>query len=96
MWLSGELLHYYPLEHAWKWGGTKGVPSQGWYGMQLFAYLSAGVLTLVVRFWLNRPASDQAALSPRTIRTLGVLVSLTVVAGLTYMLCHEFRKWGIF
>lgn len=96
MWFSIELPHYYPLEHTWKWGRAKGIPSQGWYGMQIFAYLSAGVITLVVHLLLNRNASNKAALDPRMTRTLGVTVSLIVVACMTYLLCHEFHKWGIF
>ena len=54
MWFSIRLPRYYPLQHSWKWVNEKGVPSQGWYGMQAFAFLAAGVVTLVVYFFLKR------------------------------------------
>ena len=41
MWLGLKLPRYYPLEHTWKWGKEKGVPSQGWYAKQTFAFLTA-------------------------------------------------------
>lgn len=96
MWLAIRLPRYYPLQHSWKWVNEKGVPSQGWYGMQAFAFLAAGIVTLVVYFLLKRVGSADTTLKPAMIRLLGVAVTLIIVICMAYMLYHEFDKWGIF
>ena len=93
MWFSIKLPRYYPLEHTWKWVNEKGVPSQGWYGMQVFAFLSAGVVTLIVYLILRRPNSVEASLKSALIRRLGLVVTLILIACMTYMLYHELDKW---
>ena len=93
MWFSIKLPRYYPLEHTWKWVKEKGVPSQGWYGMQVFAFLSAGVVTLIVYLILRRPNSVEASLKSSLIRRLGEVVTLILIACMTYMLYHELDKW---
>jgi hypothetical protein len=90
------LPRYYPLEHVWKWVNEKGVPSQGWYGMQAFAYLAAGVVTLAVCGVLSRPKTGDRPIRPAALKVFGVLATLIVVACLSLMLHEEFAKWGIF
>jgi len=96
MWFGIKLPRYYPLEHTWKWVKEKDVPSQGWYGMQAFAFLAAGVVTLVVYFVLKRAAPTKTDLKLAPARILGVVVTLIVIICMGYMLYHEFDKWGVF
>jgi len=96
MWFSIRLPRYYPLEHTWKWVKEQGVPSQGWYGMQAFAFLTAGVATLIVYFVLKRVVSAETTLKPALTRALGVAVTLIVIICMGYMLYHEFDKWEVF
>ena len=96
MWFSIKLPRYYPLEHTWKWVNEKGVPSQGWYGMQAFAFLAAGIVALLVYFALKRNASSETDLKGAPARILGVVVTLIVIICMGYMLYHEFDKWGVF
>ena len=93
MWFSIKLPRYYPLEHTWKWVKEKGIPSQGWYGMQAFAFLSAGVVTLILYLILRRYNSFEASLKPVLTITLGIVVNLILITCMTYMLYHEFVKW---
>jgi len=96
MWLGIKLPRYYPLEHTWKWVNEKGVPSQGWYGMQAFAFLAAGIVTLVVYFILKRSGPGETNLKPALTRMLGVVVTLIIIICMGYMLYYEFDKWGVF
>ena len=96
MWFSIKLPRYYPLEHAWKWFKEKGVPSQGWYGMQSFAFLSAGVVTLITYLILKRYNSAETSLKPALTKTIGAVVTLILIICMTYILYHEFDKWGVF
>jgi hypothetical protein len=97
MWFHIKLPRYYPLEHAWKWVNEKGVPSQGWYGMQAFAFLAAGIVTLIAWFGLTkRIASPQANLKPVQIKICGAIATLVVVVCMGYMLYYEFGRWGVF
>ncbi len=96
MWFGIKLPRYYPLEHTWKWIKEKGVPSQGWYGMQAFAFLAAGVVTLITYLILRRNNSVEKFLKPALTKTLGLVVTLILIVCMAYMLYHEFDKWGIF
>jgi len=95
MWFPIKLPRYYPLEHTWKWVNQIGVPSQGWYGMQGFAFLTAGIVTLVVYFFLKHGGSADMILKPALAKVLGVMVILIVVICMAYMLYYEFDRWGI-
>jgi hypothetical protein len=95
-WFHIRLPRYYPLEHTWKWVKEKGVPSQGWYSKQVFAFLAAGIVTSVVYFILKRNVGAETNLKPALTRTLGVVVTLIVMVCMGYMLYHEFHKWGVF
>ena len=95
MWFAIKLPRYYPLERTWKWVNEKGVPSQGWYGMQAFAFLAAGIVTFIIYLVLKRAVSAETSLKPAHTRILGVAAILTVIICLGYMLYNEFEKWGI-
>lgn len=94
-WVHIQLPRYYPLERTWKWVHDKGVPSQAWYGMQAFAYLSAGVCTLILYFFLKRRFPNDLNLKPGACKALGVIATLIVVICLGMILYHEFHKWGV-
>ena len=96
MWFAIKLPRYYPLERTWKWVNEKGVPSQGWYGMQAFAFLVAGIVTFVIYLVLKRAVSAETSLKPAHTRILGAVATLTATICLVYMLYHEFAKWGVF
>ncbi len=96
MWFGIKLLRYYPLEHTWKWVKEESVPSQGWYAKQAFAFLAAGVVTLVVYFILKRIVPAEANLKPALTRMLGAAATLIVIICMGYMLYYEFDKWGVF
>ena len=94
--ISRRLPRYYPLEHTWKWGKVGTGPSQGWYGMQAFAFLAAGIVTLSVYLALKRLTPAETTLKPALTKSLGVVVTVIIVICMSYMLYHEFDKWGIF
>jgi len=96
MWLGIKLPRYYPLEHTWKWIKEQGVPSQGWYAKQVFAFLAAGIVTLVVYLILKCSIPAETKLKPALCKTLGVVVTLIVIVCMGYMLYYEFDKWGVF
>lgn len=96
MWFHIKLPRYYPLEHTWKWVKEKGVPSQGWYAKQAFAFLAAGVVTLVVYFILKRIVSAETNLKPALTRMLGVAATLIIIICMGYILYYEFDKWDVF
>lgn len=96
MWFPIKLPRYYPLEHTWKLAKEEGIPSQGWYSMQAFAYLAAGIVALVAYFVLKHIASKKVNLKPILIKSLGVVVTIIIIVCMAYMLYYEFDKWGIF
>ena len=96
MWFGITLPRYYPLEHTWKWVKEKGVPSQGWYGVQVFAYAAAGAVAVIVYLVLKRKACENVELKSGAVKFLGVITTLVIVVCMGYMLYHEFGKWGIF
>lgn len=91
-----KLPRYYPLEHVWKWVNEKGVPSQGWYGAQAFAFLAAGIVTAMAYLTIKRLISSETKLKPAQIRIFGVITSLIVAVCMGYMLHYEFSRWGVF
>lgn len=96
MWFTIKLPYYYPLEHTWKWAKEKGVPFQGWYGKQAFAFLAAAAAALIVYFLIKRIAPRELNLKPALTKLLGVVVTVIVVLCMGYILCYEFNRWGIF
>ena len=85
---------YYPLEHVWKMVNEKGVPSQGWYGLQLYAFLTAGLVTLVVYLLLRQMGCKDVNLRVLMVPA-GVVSVLLIAVSLGWILCHEFGKWGV-
>lgn len=96
IWFSITLPRYYPLEHTWKWVNEKGVPSQGWYGMQAFAFLAAGVVTLLLYLALKRLWPPEKTLTPAATRWIAVATLLIVLPCMGYLLHHEFVRWKVF
>lgn len=96
MWFHIKLPRYYPTEHTWKWVNEKGVPSQGWYGQQAFAYLTAGAVALVVYLVLKQGAPNRVNLEPGPTKLLGATTTIVVVICMGYMLYYEFARWGVF
>ena len=64
--------------------------------MQAFAFLAAGIGTLIAYFVLNRVVSPQANLKPAQIRMCGVIMALVAVVCMGYMLHYEFSRWAVF
>jgi len=95
-WFAIKLPRYYPALHEWKWGKVKGEISQGWYGMQGFAYLMGGIVALIVYILCKRAGSKDGYLKPGAIKAVGLTCSAVIVACMGYMLYHEFHKWHIF
>lgn len=95
MWFKIKLPRYYPTLREWKWVNEKGIPSQGWYGMQAFAYLMGGIVALVVYFLCKRAGSKDVELKPGTAKTTTLATLSAVVVCMGYMLYHEFHKWQI-
>jgi len=97
MWFHIKLPRYYPRLHTWKWlSKIEDEPSQGWYGMQAFAFLAAGVVTLIAYLGLKRVICSQPDLKPSQARMFAVVASLIVIACMGYMLYYEFDRWGVF
>jgi hypothetical protein len=96
MWFPIKLPRYYPLEHAWKWVNEKGVPSQGWYGMQAFAFLAAGICTLIAYFGLKRVVSAESDIRPAHFKICGAVATVVTLGCMGYMLNYEFSRWGVY
>ena len=93
---SLKVPRYYPLEHTWKWVNEKGVPSQGWYGMQIFAFLGAGLLCALLYLALKRIPPSTATLRPAATKQIAWVTLIIVCSCLGYLLYHEFHKWHVF
>ena len=94
-WFPINLPRYYPLEHTWKWLHEKGVPSQRWYSMQAFAFLAAAIATFIVYVIIRKFYSQQTDLKPVYVKSLGVITTIVIVICMSYIVYHEFSKWGI-
>ncbi len=97
-WWNINIPRYYPLEHTWKMVKEKGVPSQSWYGMQIFAFAAAAALTLLVYFALKflYSKNPDKSLSPTAHKIIGLAAVGVIVFCMGYILKFEFSKWGIF
>lgn len=92
-WFGITLPRYYPVEHMWKMGKTPDMISQGWYGMQGFAYLAAAVVAVITYFVLKAIAKKD--LKPSTIKLIGLTTCVVICVCMAYIMFHEFQKWGI-
>jgi len=94
-WFRIQLPRYYPLEHTWKWVKEPGVPSQGWYAMQVFAFLCAAVVTVLAYFALKHLCPEGTELQAGRRRLLGVAGTAVMVFCMAYIAFYEFSHWGI-
>ena len=95
-WFVIKLPRYYPLEHTWKWSKEPSVPSQGWYGMQAFAFLGAAAIALAVYLLLRSTVFRESQLKPTLAKLLGVIATVTIIACMGYIVYYEFEKWSVF
>lgn len=86
---------YFPTEHTWKMHKVEGLASQGWYGMQTYAYVVAGIVAFIVYMVLKAKTND-TPLKPVLAKRIGISVSVIVTTCLVLILHHQFRHWGIF
>jgi hypothetical protein len=57
----------------------EGVPSQGWYGMQAFTYVAAGVVAIVTYIVLKVGVYKKANLKPAVVKWLGTVVTAIII-----------------
>ena len=86
---------YYPTLHEWRWGKTEGITSQGWYGIQSYAYIAGGIVAVAVYIVCKRAGSSRTELKSGTIRGIGVATVGVVLVAMGYIMFHEFHGWGI-
>ena len=86
---------YYPTLHEWRWGKTEGITSQGWYGIQTYAFIAGGVVAVAVYFACKRAGSSGAELKSGTIKGLAAATIGVVLLAMGYVMYHEFHGWGI-
>ena len=94
-WFSIKLPRYYPLEHTWKWVKEPSVPSQGWYAMQVFAFLTAGIVALGVYFVIKSTLFNNTQLKPAFAKWLGIIATVIIIVCMSYIAYYEFDKWGV-
>ena len=85
---------YYPTLHEWKWVNVKGIPSQGWYGIQSFAYIAGGIVAIAAYVACKRAGSKEIELKPGTIKGTALATLSVVLVAMGYILIHEFTRWG--
>lgn len=95
-WFKIEMLRYYPLEHAWKWGKQVGHPSQAWYSIQVFAFLCGGAAALAVYAVLKSVSSQTSELSARDAKRLGIAGTVLILFCMAYIAFYEYGHWGVF
>jgi ABC-type Fe3+-siderophore transport system permease subunit len=93
-WFKIEMLRYYPLEHAWKWG-KQGGPSQAWYSIQVFAFLCGGAAAFLVYVVLKSVVSKTSELSARDAKRLGIAGTVLILVCMAYIAFYEYSHWGI-
>jgi hypothetical protein len=85
---------YYPLDHEWRWEKAPGLPSMGWYGRTLWAFLAGGVAILVT--WpIAVRLAKQAHNAPSAWmpKALTFLTFVAVLAALGHTVVHEYITW---
>ena len=85
---------YYPTLHEWKWVNQKGIPSQGWYGIQSFAYIAGGIVAIAVYLACKRAGAKEIELKPGTVKSTALATIAVVLVCMAYILFHEFHRWG--
>ena len=94
--IGENLPRYYPTEHTWKFAKGSGI-SQGWYGMQGFAFVCAGIVTFIVYLLLKGSTGKEqdSGLSKIKCFCFGAGATLMMVIAMGYIVYYEFKKWGI-
>lgn len=95
MWFSIKLPRYYPTLHEWKWGKVEDFPSQDWYGAQVFAYLTGGIVALVVYILCRRAGSKDVGLKPGTTRNIALAAIGVIIFCMGYTFYYEATDWQI-
>ena len=85
---------YYPTLHEWRWDNVKGVPSQGWYGIQSFAYIAGGIVAIAVYIACKRTGNKDTELKPGIVKGTALATLSVVLVAMGYIMFHEFTKWG--
>ena len=85
---------YYPTLHEWRWDKLPGVPSQGWYGIQSFAYIAGGIVAIAVYITCKHAGSREIVLKPGIIKGAALATLSVVLVAMGYIMLHEFHKWG--
>ena len=86
---------YYPTLHKWMWRDkVEGVPSQGWYGIQSFAFIAGGIVAIAVYIACKRAGAKQVELKPGTVKGTALATLAVVLLAMAYIMHHEFHRWG--
>ena len=86
---------YYPTLREWRWGKTEGIVSQGWYGIQSFAFVAGGIVAVAVYIACKRAGANQSELKSSMVKGLAVATIGVVLVAMGYIMYHEFHGWGI-
>lgn len=87
-----KLPRYYPTEHVWRMAKIKGVPSQGWYGMQAFAFAVGAIVAVIIYAFIRKDTFGQE-LKPKATRTVGIVATVVIVAAMAYLMNYEFDRF---
>jgi len=91
------VVRYYPTEHRWTTEKIAGAVSQGWYGLQTYAFIAAAIASFIVFFLLKTTSSGQdKELKTAMSKLIGIITVLVIIASMGYILYHEYAKWGVF
>lgn len=73
----------------------EGIPSQRWYGMTAFAFLSSTIVSSYTYVILKFLKPKEKYLTPYATKLVGIISTSLIVSCLGYLAFHEFLKWGI-
>lgn len=86
---------YYPTLHKWMWWDkVEGEPSQGWYGIQSFAFIAGGIVAVAVYLACKRAAASQSELKSSIVKGTAAATLAVVFIAMAYIMHHEFHRWG--
>lgn len=79
IWFHLNVPTYYPLEHTWKMIQHEGIPSQRWYGMTAFAFLSSTIVSSCIYVILKFSKLKEESLTPYVTKLIGVISTSLIV-----------------
>jgi len=86
---------YYPTLHKWMWWDkVEGEPSQGWYGIQSFAFIAGGIAAIATYIACKRTGDKEVELKPGTVKGTALATLVVVLLAMAYIMHHEFHRWG--